>query len=1353
MTRGGKRKGTGRPKASSESKEPTKTVRVPIGFAEKIPELLKQYQEENSFDDLQLPSKRDENLLPLASLAWDAFESFSLDFIARFLKPKDIYHYGTQGDDQEGVDIVADLHNGEKWAFQCKQWQKFNKGDAIKVIQQAQGFEANRLILLLSRVASVEVRKVIADDLRWEVWDVRDISQKVQEIEIESARRLVRGHFHPEWQNAFLKISKLTPFISYEDFFHGWLNENRLFNHTWKLEGRNEELKSLHGFVSLQDKQVAILSGRGGIGKTRLLYEFAKTFEHSNFLLWFVEEGQSVTPENVDNLSLYPSIIVLDDAHKLERERDLQTLLAIIRERSRANQPEIKLVLSSRPHAVDHLKLILRQGGISSSQIEIVNELKELKVADSKALARQVLGHDYGHFAELLATVTKDCPLVTVVGGRLLATKGLPLYLLERDEEFYDEVLNQLKNDSFKSIIGIESKISEKLLNLISAVSPIHLMEEQFQQAASEFLNIDKSELLSYIGTLENGGILLRRGDGLRITPDVLSDHILHKACLTDQGEPTGYAVKIFNSFREIYPSPILRNLAELDWRVSLSKQQETNLLSTILQDLREEFKKAPTNLDRCKMLDLLKEIAYYQPKYSLNIVEFIIRNPLVTEKRGTYDFTHSNVIKELPEIIERIGNNLEYVPQCCELLWQIGRNDQSKTYNNPPESIRSLVNFAKYEIDKPYDFNWQVLKTVEKWLQESDIHDHIYSPLDILDPLLDKEIEHRLYDGISLKISTFSVIREETQEIRQNVLEVIQNLLNSSNLKVVLRALKSLSKALQELENRSSEPLEEVNQLWESEQLEILEMINSLVISDNIEPFVCLNSIEYLDWYSRHSSSEAVKLKARDIIDSVPKTDDLKLTGVLSSNYLWDWQEGEIHYDWNRKEQIDTDIAKTFLERYPFPQNGIQALNERMQIISANGGKISPLFLEMLPRLNPNYSIEICEQLLKLEDCPLSLHMASILYQAKDSDIQRSIKVVKNAVNSDRLSFCASFAKKYWAWDKDFTQEDLTEITQTLLTHPDFEVRKLAISSLAMLIQSQPKSTLSLVLNIEISGHEELAEELFGAISRVSLDDLTYDELKILLDKLELTRTLDKYHISKFLVHACKKVPLLSLQLMLKRIKLSINKNDYDPIPSDCFENYLHHLSESEDYEVILREIIGLWFEQRELSDSSSNNSIVSSIKLNPLYKKLYREASFTFIGDSQRVISPVSLRVISEWVKSKDSEKIKASSELINLFHSGFIFGHSEFVKNLLEKSYDAGDQCYEVVSRNLFAIAYTKTRMGISGQPFPEDIQLRDQASEIAKQCFKGSPIYKFYSSLAAYAESEIKRQVDLYKDVID
>jgi hypothetical protein len=75
---------------------------------------------------------------------------------------------------------------------------------------------------------------------------------------------------------------------------------------------------------------------------------------------------------------------------------------------------------------------------------------------------------------------------------------------------------------------------------------------------------------------------LLRRGYTLRITPDILSDHILYKRCLTPQGEPTGYVQEIFEKFKSICPAEVLRNLAELDWRIRNVSGEETDLLADI---------------------------------------------------------------------------------------------------------------------------------------------------------------------------------------------------------------------------------------------------------------------------------------------------------------------------------------------------------------------------------------------------------------------------------------------------------------------------------------------------------------------------------------------------------------------------------------------------------------------------------------------------------------------------------------------------------------------------------------------------------------------------------------------------
>jgi hypothetical protein len=1363
MPRGGKRKGTGRPKISGENREPTKTVRVPLSFAEKIPELLKKHQEENSIEDLQLPAKAHEECLPLEGLAWDAFEAFCLDLIAQFLKPKEIYHYGTQGNAQKGIDIVADLNNGEKWAFQCKQWQRFNRSDVTEVIDRAKEFEAERYILFLSRVANVEVRNVIANSPRWEVWDVRDISQKVRELPLEIARRLVRDHFHPEWQNAFLGISKLTPFVSYDDIFSSWLNADRLFNHTWKLEGRDDALKSLHDFVTSSEKQVAILPGRGGIGKTKLLYEFAKTFEHPNFRLWFVEDDIPITPENADNLPLYPCVIVLDDAHR--RERDVASLRTLIQNRVRSHHPKIKLVFSSRSYAVQSLQAQLDRDGIDYLKLD---ELKELSRQETKALARQAIGQEYAHFAEHLAAIAYDSPLVTVVGGHLLAERAIPLKLLERNEDFRRMVLNRFQDILIGQIDRqINPKICKKILELIAAVSPIQLTNEEFQRAATEFLGIDRATLIRSLGTLEQTGVLIRRGNNLRITPDVLADRILHEACLTEQGDSTGYAQEIFETFRKIYPAQVLLNLAELDWRVRFSSEQETNLLDVIFQNFKEEFKRA-SNLNRCKLLDLLRKIAYYQPEFSLEIVRFAMRHPTTLEDENIakryYHYTHFDVLSRLPGILKQICYTLDYVPICCDLLWQLGRDDTSRPYNNPPESIRSLIDLAKYRIDKSLKFNWQVIEAIERWLQEPNAHDHIYSPLDILDSFLKKDIEYNNYDGKTLQISVFLVDREITQAIRKKALKLIEDLFNSNNVKVVLRALDSSIEALEELRDRSSQPIEEANQWWESEQLEILEKIHSLA-TRAIEPLIQLKVIEKLDWYARRSYSSRVRQKARKIIFSIPKTENLKLTGVLSGNYQWDWQEEKFQLSWERREkyirQILESLANSFLEKHSLPQDGVQVLNERLQIISGNNGKVSTHFLELLSELNSNYSIAICEQILALGDCPLASYIASMLYRAKEFDIERAIKVFQAAVDSGKSSFCGSFAKSYWAWENNLASDELRQIVQKLLVHPELEVKKAAIGSLAILIRSQPQLAIHLALDVEVDRNVELAEELFQIFSTTLLDSLTKAELEVFLHKLGFVNHLNGYHISEFLVYTSQKIPFSIFRLILRRIEVSVEKDEfnYQPFPSSFYDNCLHYLSSAEEYGDMLREIRDLWFDcesQRGsiLLNKSKNLTSVQTKTLikEQLYKELYKEVSLTYIekssNESKLEIAPTSIELLKEWIQTGDEVKIKAVSNLINRFYSGFIFCHFEFVRNLIERADRVSDRCYEAVSSNLFIIAVSGTRMGIQGEPFPKDIALRDTASEKAKKFFKGSPIRKFLDSLVKRAEYNIEFQREIY-----
>jgi hypothetical protein len=153
--------------------------------------------------------------LPLndSNFSWDRFESFCLDFISKLPEVKNCHRYGTQGDYQKGIDIFADLENGKRWAFQCKQYEKYTESKARETIQKAT-YHADRYILLLSCEATTKVRDVVDNASNWDMWDVQDICQKIRNFPQENAYRLINTHFGAIWSKKFLGLAESTEFIS-----------------------------------------------------------------------------------------------------------------------------------------------------------------------------------------------------------------------------------------------------------------------------------------------------------------------------------------------------------------------------------------------------------------------------------------------------------------------------------------------------------------------------------------------------------------------------------------------------------------------------------------------------------------------------------------------------------------------------------------------------------------------------------------------------------------------------------------------------------------------------------------------------------------------------------------------------------------------------------------------------------------------------------------------------------------------------------------------------------------------------------------------------------------------------------
>src|ERR1019366_2487029 len=80
------------------------------------------------------------------------------------------------------------------------------------------------------------------------------------------------------------------------------------------LVGRTDEVAALNAFLASPDRSVFVLSGRGGMGKSKLLHDWSRATTDWEVVvlkyrpLWHSESDKEVPVE--------PTVIVIDDAHR-----------------------------------------------------------------------------------------------------------------------------------------------------------------------------------------------------------------------------------------------------------------------------------------------------------------------------------------------------------------------------------------------------------------------------------------------------------------------------------------------------------------------------------------------------------------------------------------------------------------------------------------------------------------------------------------------------------------------------------------------------------------------------------------------------------------------------------------------------------------------------------------------------------------------------------------------------------------------------------------------------------------------------------------------------------------------------
>lgn len=965
-------------------------------------------------------------------------------------------------------------------------------------------------------------------------------------ISLDYVRRVAKLKAHPVQLKAFL------PPVT---FFAPYLEQNRLFHHRLPQIGRRAELQNLLGFVRGKDP-IAILPGRGGSGKSKLIHTLSRRLArfYPELSVRLAAEGLTIDKGALEELPDESCLIIVDDAHRFT---GLEVILAAARQNAK-----LKVLLVTRPHAIDYLVMHTVAAGFDRDHISVKSVLTDLNYSlEHRQLARRVLGSEWKHYADELASVTRDSPLLTVIGGELLRTHRIPPSSLNQNRKFQQEVLSRFRDVQLGEIVlKLDGRYTEqfcsKVLQVIAALSPIDLGDESLVRAMAELSGVDEVELKQFLGLLVKAGAVVRGGRFVRIVPDVLSDFILQDACFAPDGLVTGWATQVYEKVADFRLDILLRNLAELDWRMRVapklegkpsSETTETGLLDLIWRDIEQKFRIASFK-ERKAWLGRLERIAFMQPHRVWAMVEIARNEPAVSDEPRDIDgaltnpITHEDVISALVPVLRAIARDDRFTARCADLLWEIGRDQPTKP-SQRPAALEALRELASYRYRKTLVFSQIVLACCQEWINDPKIHDYRHSILNIISVLLSRRSEGTGTNEHWHSHSSAKLTAESFWELRRSALNLVESCAFSAKPDIVLEALKILRTPVSEeylwdIKNDN----EEEWQSWEVEQLAALEIV-ARVAKTNDDPFVRLRTWEACSWQAQHGPRTAVRSRALEVLESVPLSFESRLILLITSNHGSDKYSqtptdnaedqdpesatsGIVIKEQQRRiknEEFARKVIVEWVDKYPEPLKGFNAFGNWIERIVTSEWwndiwtRSNPFLLQLASGF-PAYAEAWCEIAIEKPEARTTRWCPDLLCEIRRQDPPKALNLAKRLLigNHPSLWLCVAASYSWRCWPVNPTPDEI-QILRGLLAFDDIRVKRAAADILSAFATLNFSLAIEIILQTEIGSDTELAEKLFAIFEdqrNANLDDVDKSTLQRLLIKLEDVESVQHYHL-----------------------------------------------------------------------------------------------------------------------------------------------------------------------------------------------------------------------------------------------
>jgi hypothetical protein len=1128
--------------------------------------------------------------------------------------------------------------------------------------------------------------------------------------------------------------NRYSIFQPFDRFFSKQLGANAsLFSHEGPFVGRENELGQAKDFLR-GTAPVLLLKAPGGSGKSRLLLELAKysASTPSTPTILFADTGGQWTSDDISRLPVTPLVLVVDDAH---RRADLDRLIFACLQ----HNPNSRFVVSCRPSVVNIVTPHIAALATTTSVLELA--LTPLGNEEAEALAKFHLGADLAGLAARLVRIADRNPLVIAVGGKCIAERRVAPEILERTPEvFRSLVLDRLLDDP--GFGQTDSATRRKVLEVAAAVGPVVAESDDFLISLSSIVGVAQHEARRFLASLERAGFFVRRGRLVRVSPDVLADHLLYRAAVDETGHPTGFIEEMVRKFSPALLDNILANAAELDWRASAMATHES-VLATTWRDLLATLPEA-THSQRGSLLEQLKRSAVFAPEEVMRIAEWIAdhRDAPPDEKLRAWGLEDSfeRVADKLTDLFAFLATHPDFTTRCVQRLWDFAVSDSRPANPNPSHPRRRLQDLLTYEWradwQSPNGVHARVIEFVLDTLKSDTTSTDRSWAIALLGSALHRIGEANESSRSSFTIRQFSLAQflPQIAARRTAVISSLRSLALSSNPIDAAAALRELARLFQPPRGPFGTELDpdEIGS-WQPETEQAIKIVTEVAQSAPSEVIRFLARRSLRETSRQHWPAIAPKLE--DALKQVPATSSEALYDLLVG-LPWEEQEDDYEAEQRRVGQLCNIAARDFWAQHKTASAVVAALlsgDAAIQAVGGRGDSQAGRLARSLVYLMPEQAASVVSELVRSGESGWRFLRPAVLamYEVKPGDALSLVDTLTRD-SSDALRAYAADPLQ-WMTEAEGTSQAVLDIIARLSTDTAPVVKRVAAQVLRRFRDKAPDEARAILVAIDWGGDITVANAVLDVLHpKYGLDPglLRDEDIDGLLRQIEALQTLEgrAHDILEFVSFAATRRPAETVDMLLQRV-LAVNdkrgesrEERWTPMPYDGRGLSLHGLAQSKDYPKLLRRI----------RDAQQGASALVGFWIPTLFRSA--------VSDLRTAID-----VLREWVVSENEDQIIGAANLLRGFEHSIVFTSDEFVADLLDAASKKGQECLDHTRSELFATAMSGVHSGTPGQPAPRYLSDKASAQQLATKYTARPVVRQFYNDLVRGAESSIERDM--------